>query len=341
MSRYTATIVPAALSRWSASRPQRGTTQSSGKPPAQATTRQRQQSRPSTQLTAQQRSWLTIIGVLDVVAYSLFSLAYFSCGAALSTLLLAASAQVLTALSTRFLLKRRLNRGQWLGIETIIAGLALRALPAGGTSVAAAKASSPSAAALHADQWRGVVMILVAACLYTGVGNLYEKLTSGTGVPPPHSEVMWHTSKLGFVLSAVYQLFYTLPRFDTAVRQRMAANQVSLGGLLPLLLAFAAMFNLHMFAQSLVFRSGGAIGVGVVNSVRGAVLTVVTSLLFCIPERPWLCMDARSGLSAAVTTLGGLVWVLSDPKARKPAVAGKKEGRQPNSSGASEKDKEL
>ena len=193
--RYTATIVPAAVSRWKASQGQQSRT--FGKPTATQQGKQ-QQSRPSVQLTAQQRSWLTIIGILDVVAYSLFSLAYFSCGAALSTLLLAASAQVFTALSTRFLLKRRLNRGQWLGIATIVAGLALRALPKDSASAAgAAKASSPSAAALHAEQWRGMVMILVAACLYTGVGNLYERLTSGIAAPPPHSEVMWHTSKLG------------------------------------------------------------------------------------------------------------------------------------------------
>ncbi len=116
-------------------------------------------------LTAQQRSWLTIIGVLDIVAYTLFSLAYFSCGAGLSNLLLAASAQILTALSTRFLLKRRLNRGQWTGIGIIVGGLALRALPDRGASASASAAK----VALQAEQWRGVMMILAAACLYTTV----------------------------------------------------------------------------------------------------------------------------------------------------------------------------
>ncbi len=130
----------------------------------------------------------------------------------------------------------------------------------------------------------------------------------------------------GFLLATGYQLLYTLPRFDTLVRQPMAANRVALGELLPLLLGFAAMFNLHMLAQGLVFRSDGAIGVGVVNSVRGAVLTVVTSALFCTPQHPWLCLTTLSGMSAAVTTLGGVVWVLCDPKAHQPP-AGKKDGQ--------------
>lgn len=45
-------------------------------------------------ITPHQKAWLTVIGLLDVVAYTLFSLAYYSCGAALSTLLLAAASQV-------------------------------------------------------------------------------------------------------------------------------------------------------------------------------------------------------------------------------------------------------
>lgn len=95
--------------------------------------------------------------------------------------------QVLTALSTRFLLRQRLNRGQWTGIALIVAGLGMRALPAGGQP----------GWGLHAEQWAGVAMVLVSACLYTVVGVLYEKLAKGAAKPPPHTEVLWHTSKWG------------------------------------------------------------------------------------------------------------------------------------------------
>lgn len=126
----------------------------------------------------------------------------------------------------------------------------------------------------------------------------------------------------GFVVSSAYQLFYTLPRFGPAVRDRMAAAGVSPLQLLPLSVAFGVCFNGHMLAQGWVFRWDGAIGVGVVNSVRGAVLTVVTHALFCRPDRPWLCMTPLSALSAAVTTAGGVVWVLCDPKAQLEKRAG-------------------
>lgn len=137
-----------------------------------------------------------------------------------------------------------------------------------------------------------------------------------------HSCVPGTPTPAGFLIVSAYQLVYTLPRFKELVSDKMEANRLSPSELLPLLLAFGAMFNLHMLAQSGVFKSDGAIGVGVVNSVRGAALTVVTSVLFCSPERPWLCLSMQSGLSAAVTTLGGMLWVLNDPKAwRRPAAA--------------------
>lgn len=167
--KYLATIVPPALQRL------KNRTGGTAPPP----------------ITQQQRSWLTAIGLLDLVAYTLFSLAYFSCGAALSNLLLAACGQVLTALSTVLFLKQRLTRGQWLGISLIVAGLAMRAAPSGGGG------GSNGGVALSREQWVGVGMILGAACLYTAVGLLYERLTKGVAKPPPHTEVMWHTSKLG------------------------------------------------------------------------------------------------------------------------------------------------
>lgn len=134
----------------------------------------------------------------------------------------------------------------------------------------------------------------------------------------------------GFLLSTAYQLLFTLPRYDALVAQRMAANNLSCAQVLPLLLCFALAFNLHMLAQNGMFRAEGAIGVGVVNSVRGAVLAVVTSVLFCTPQQPVLCLTAQSGASAAVITLGGIAWVMSDPTAwqkRRAAAAARATGR--------------
>ena len=74
---------------------------------------------------------------------------------------------------------------------------------------------------------------------------------------------------------------------------------------------FGAAFNLHMFAQSVVFRRQGALGVALVNAVRGAAVAVIVGLMFCSVEQPHLCLTMQSGVAAAVVTLGGVLWVFA------------------------------
>ena len=71
--------------------------------------------------------------------------------------------------------------------------------------------------------------------------------------------------------------------------------------------------------QAAVFTREGAIGVGLVNAVRGACITVVIALLFCSPRKRHLCLTRQTLLSAAVTTLGGAIYVLAGGPRRPPA----------------------
>lgn len=86
-----------------------------------------------------------------------------------------------------------------------------------------------------------------------------------------------------------------------------------------MLLVFGAMFNVHIFAQGLVFKAEGAMGVSLVNALRSATVALASQALFCSSARPWLCMTRQSSASVAITTLGGLIWVaFGQPKAEPP-----------------------
>lgn len=125
----------------------------------------------------------------------------------------------------------------------------------------------------------------------------------------------------GFLASAAYQALYTLPNWDRLVAQRMAASGTSPRYLVALLALFGALFNLHMLVQAAVFKTEGAIGVGLVNAVRGAVITVTVAALFCSPARPHLCLTPQTILSAAITTVGGAVYVLAGSGQQPPQPA--------------------
>lgn len=107
-----------------------------------------------------------------------------------------------------------------------------------------------------------------------------------------------------------------LPHLDAAAAAGSSPRYIA-----GLLLLFGGLFNLHMVAQSLVFKTEGAIGVGLVNACRGAVITVVVSLLFCDVARPHLCLTRQTALSALVTTIGGAVYVLAGRQRQPPPAA--------------------
>ncbi|KAL4451881.1 hypothetical protein ABPG75_007543 [Micractinium tetrahymenae] len=273
-----------------------------------------------------QRRLMALIGLLDASAYTVYCLGFFACGATLANLLLSGVGQVLTAVLTRCVLRRRLTSGQLAGIAFVSLGLAVRAAPAAyfefsgpsaatagaaGSGAAAAAAGAGSSLALSHEQLVGAGLVSLAALLYSILGVAYEKLLKGGEAPPPNAEIMWSVSILGFLASAAYQFLYVLPRWDVLVARPMAASPASPRFVAFLLAVFGTGFNLHMLAQAAVFKTEGAIGVGLVNAVRGAVITLVVAALFCSPDRRHLCLTNQTMLSAAVTTIGGAVYVMA------------------------------
>ena len=148
----------------------------------------------------------------------------------------------------------------------------------------------------------------------------------------PLLPLVWLPPPPGFLASAAYQALYTLPNWDRLVGRHLAATAAA--GRSPayvagLLAVFGGLFNLHMLVQAAVFKSEGAVGVGLVNAVRGAAITLVVAALFCDAERQHLCLTRQTLASAAVTTIGGAIYVLAGGQRRplsKPRVAAAEAG---------------
>lgn len=149
--------------------------------------------------------------------------------------------------------------------------------------------------------------------------SLHPTALSHATQPHPHSHLQ---PPAGFLASAAYQVLYTLPNWDRLVGRHLAAAAAA--GRPPtyvagLLAVFGGLFNLHMLVQAAVFKSEGAIGVGLVNAVRGAAITLVVAALFCDTDRQHLCLTRQTLASAAVTTVGGAIYVLAGGQRRPPA----------------------
>ena len=74
------------------------------------------------------------------------------------------------------------------------------------------------------------------------------------------------------------------------------------------------------YSAGIVYRSDGALGVGMVNAMRGATVALIAGVWFCSEATPWQCLTPWSATSAAVVTVGSIMWV--NAKVRRDADAG-------------------
>ena len=69
-----------------------------------------------------------------------------------------------------------------------------------------------------------------------------------------------------------------------------------------------------------MYRSEGALGVGLVTAVRGATVSLAANAMYCSAAAPWQCLTRWTGASAAIVTLGGITWVAGTAKVRAAAM---------------------
>ncbi|DBB02712.1 hypothetical protein WJX82_008967 [Trebouxia sp. C0006] len=257
---------------------------------------------------------MAIIGLTDVFAYAANCLGVAFCGATRAALILAATQQVFTAVLSYILLGRRLSSQQVSGVAVVCLGLALQGLapePALAAGLTTAATPAPSDRVL---KLLGLACMLLSSLSYSFLGVSYDLLVRSEGATPTHSEVMFYTAKIGLGLNTLYQLMWTLPQWDSLVTKHMASHNTSMWHAVALLLAFGALFHVHSYVQGLVYRTEGAVGVALVNAIRGGTVSLLTGALFCSSAASSSCLNAWSACSAAVETAGGITWLTATHK---------------------------
>lgn len=287
--------------------------------PAKATTpaaQKRPQASESTaarqpQFSLRARRIMFVIGCLDVISYGCHCVGFAICGAATGSVIFAAAAQTLTALLTRFVLGKRLQAGQVIAVALVLGGILIRG---GGGDDLGGQSSK---------QALGYAALGAAALGYSLLGIVYDKLISTETPAPSHADIMLYAGKIGLVASIMYQVVWTLPRWHRLIATPLHRSGYSLWSACLAFAIFGVVYVLHTFAQGAVQRSQGALGVGLVSAVRSATVGVGASLIFCRAGARSQCLTPRSAASAAIVTLGGIVWVVSGHFA-KPSQTKKK-----------------
>lgn len=247
---------------------------------------------------------MLLLGFVDTFAYSMNCIGFAYCGSAWATVIFAAMAPTFTALMSKFVLRKHLQTQQIAAVVLVVCGLLTSAIPKLWSTN-----RKPTGVALTSNlQALGAVAVVCACLSYSLLGVLYEKLIAGESQPPSHAQIVQKMSIVGLVSMTAFQIGYTLPRRSELILEPISKSGTPLFYIVVGHVLFGAVFALHSHAQSRVFRSQGAIGVGIVNSVRGAVVTGLSALLFCSPATPYQCLNLYSATGAVVVTVGGIVW---------------------------------
>jgi drug/metabolite transporter (DMT)-like permease len=266
-----------------------------------------------------------VLGALDCAAYSLFCLGLGSCGAATAGVVLPAMGHILTALFSVTFLRNSISRRRALAVVMVFLGVLVK-----GWEV-------HTWASMDMGAWVGFGYLALASLCYSSMGILYESLVR-FGSAPRHVTITLYSSIIGTLSYFVYLFAYSsncsadgecLTRGWVQVLRGLEwrsvralstlSNQSILSAISAIptwvqwLGAFAVLYNVHVYVQGMTFRSDGALGVQLVNSVRGCTAYMV----FCIlsgPPGTWGKGEMTGLASGLLAAAGGLLWI--DAKSR-------------------------
>jgi len=180
-----------------------------------------------------------------------------------------ASIIVFNAIFSKYILKKTLNKKQWISVFAITFGLSLSAIGKDG------KLNSPKILL-------GIIIKILGTISFSIVYVLNEKFLKLPGGPTTVQQSSWiGTGATGICF--VYILIYTLPNYKTLIIDRVKENYLSQSYewiyfcyFLLLLCHF-----LHSYTYYWITESSGAVTLGVIQALRAVTVFFFSSYFFC------------------------------------------------------------
>lgn len=211
-----------------------------------------------------------------------------------------ASVTIWSALLSRLLLQRRLNRRQWLSILGVFCGLALTGL---------------DAKSLGSEVFAGSLMIAAGTILHATCHTLSELISVRGYRIPAHLNACLQ-GLTGCMVVGTWQLFFT-----TSHWQRIAGPVEEAGSswafCLTLLTALALSNFVHAGSFFHLLTKVGVVSTGVAKALQGVLVFVLSHLFYCQHDESQ-CFSPVKGVSLLVVISGVLVYVASSASSKGP-----------------------
>lgn len=217
------------------------------------------------------------IALIDIIAQAMNYTGSTFCGPTIFAIIYS-SVTIWTALYSRIILARTLNRIQWIGVFVVFAGLAITAW---------------DSVALGSQVLRGALLVFMGSSLHAMTYVLSEaimtKRTAGKGRLHDGNEeldVSTNCAVQGVVACLVYltwQCVYTLPRLQERIVLPAQQSGTSLMNALLILSSLGGANLIHAltFFYTLKCFPGGATSAGVMKGLQAVLVFVFTSVVYC------------------------------------------------------------
>jgi drug/metabolite transporter (DMT)-like permease len=215
---------------------------------------------------------------------------------------------VFTAVWARIFLKRAISHQQWYAIIAVTFGLMLSAF--GGINLPSHATESTNSIGL------GLLFTFTATIMYSIYYILSEKFLTGKNSVSPH-QLQNQVGIFAVLYISTYQIVYTIPNFDTLVKDNIHAHNGSGIGvmLMYIVLVISALAHAITFYQ--LVGAVGAVSTGILQSLRAVSVFVISAIIFCDDEHPNQCYNRWKGLSTLIVVAG----ILYFSRASTPVIA--------------------
>jgi drug/metabolite transporter (DMT)-like permease len=180
------------------------------------------------------------------------------------------SVTIWTALWSRLFLKRSLTWTQWFAVLVVCGGLVFTAT---------------TSKHLGQNVITGSLLVVVGSAMH-GATYVFSEAIMSRGVPQDRLTVRQNAavqSSFALAVLGLWQLVYTLPRWDRIVIEPARLAGTTLVAALATMLGFSLVNLLHSvtFLHTVKHCPGGATSAGVMKGLQAVLVFVATHVLFC------------------------------------------------------------
>ena len=209
---------------------------------------------------------------------------------------LCSSVVVFTAVLCRIFLQKPLSNNQWIAVLLVNFGLAL-------------SAGSKSVEGDSSSLLVGSAFIIVGTILVSSAYVVDQKVMDDGEMDG--EELCYYTGCYSTILTVLFTIFYTLPRFNELIGSEVERMNGSWSQVLITLLLLILCSYLHNVSYFSILHQIGSVAVGVLQALRAVIVFFTSAILFCSVHGEQ-CFSTYKGLSA-IFVIGGVILFISNP----------------------------